>query len=63
MALALHHPAAAIGWLEKFPLITRLRERLENELKPEVYAAAWERGKILDLGETIAAVLEEDLNN
>jgi hypothetical protein len=60
LALAFHHPAAATGWLEKFPLITRLQERLETELEPEVLAAAWERGQALDLGETITALLAED---
>jgi hypothetical protein len=47
----------------KFPLISRLRERLETELKPEVLAVAWERGQALDLGETVAALLEEESEN
>jgi hypothetical protein len=60
LALATHHPAAARGWLEKFPLILRLRQRLEVELEPQAMAEAWERGKKLDLGETIEELLEDE---
>ena len=59
LALAFHHPASATGWLEKFSLITRLRRRLEKELSEKDLAAAWERGKTLDLVETVAALLKE----
>ncbi len=60
LSLSFHHPAAATGWLEKFPLIVRLRERLEKELEPQALAKAWERGKTLDLGETIEELLEDE---
>jgi hypothetical protein len=59
LALAFHHPAAATGWLGKFPLVTRLRQMLESELSEEVFAAAWERGKALDLDETVESLLVE----
>ena len=62
LALSFHHPAAATGWLEKFPLVVRLRERLEAELPTETFIAAWERGKSLDLAATITALLLENLN-
>jgi hypothetical protein len=62
LALAYHHPAGATGWLEKFPLVTRLRTRLETELPPQVFAEAWERGVALDLDETIQTLLREDLD-
>jgi hypothetical protein len=62
LALAFHHPASATGWLGVFPLVTRLRTRLEAELPGDVYAKAWERGVELDLDETIATLLPEDLD-
>ncbi len=62
LALAFHHPASATGWLEKFPLVTRLRASLEADLPPQVFAAAWERGQALDLAETIAILLNQDLD-
>jgi len=61
LALAFHHPAAT-GWLGIFPLVTRLRTRLETELSPQVFAQDWERGVALDLDETIAALLPDDLD-
>ncbi|MCP4358399.1 MAG: hypothetical protein GY796_10325 [Chloroflexi bacterium] len=61
LALAFHHPVAATGWLEVFPLITRLRARLEAELPAGVFAAAWERGKVLDLGETLTPLLPDGI--
>ena len=59
LSLAFHHPAAATGWLEKFPLVVHLRDRLEEELSAQVLAEAWERGKALDLTETVNALIEE----
>jgi predicted ATPase len=59
LALSFHHPAAATGWLEKFPLVTRLRERLETELSEKVYEKAWDQGKSLDLAETVQELLNE----
>jgi tetratricopeptide (TPR) repeat protein len=60
LSLAYHHPAGATGWLDVFPLVTRLRARLETELPEGVLAEAWERGKILDLDETMSALLPEN---
>jgi hypothetical protein len=59
LALAFHHPASATGWLRKFLLINRLQERLEKELTEEILTDAWQRGKALDLAETVAALIEE----
>jgi len=59
LALAYHHPAGATGWLGKFPLVTRLRAHFEAKLSPEGLETAWEKGKGLDLGETVTALLEE----
>jgi predicted ATPase/DNA-binding CsgD family transcriptional regulator len=57
LALAFTHPVGASGWMEKWPLLTRLRAHLERTLGAETYAAAWERGARLDL-ETTAAELQ-----
>ena len=59
LALSFHHPATVTGWLEKFPLVTRLRERLETELSEKVYEKAWDQGKSLDLAETVRELLNE----
>jgi len=59
LALAYHHPAAATGWQDQFPLITRLRAELDHTLGSAAWKAAWERGKTLDLEETITALLKE----
>ena len=55
LGLSFQHPASAVGWLQKWLLLTRLRTRLEIELGSEVFSAAWKRGKTLDL----VAVIEE----
>ncbi|MEZ4668679.1 MAG: LuxR C-terminal-related transcriptional regulator [Anaerolineae bacterium] len=56
LGLVFHHPASAKAWMEQWPLLTRLRASLQEQLGAEVYAAAWERGKVSDL-ETVAADL------
>ncbi len=48
-ALVFHHPLSPKGWLEQWPLITRLRAELEATLNPEHFQAAWQRGETLDL--------------
>jgi len=60
LSLAFHHPTAVTGWLEKFPLVSRLRARLRAELSQDVFYGAWERGKDLDLVPTITYALEEN---
>jgi len=59
LSLAYHHPAGATGKLENFPLIIRLRERLEAEFTSETFSAARERGKTLILDTTITNLLSE----
>jgi predicted ATPase/DNA-binding CsgD family transcriptional regulator len=58
LGLAFAYPAALTGWMEKWPLLTRLRANLEVELGAEAYAAAWDRGKALELETTVAELLE-----
>jgi DNA-binding CsgD family transcriptional regulator len=60
LGLAFSHPMSATGWLEKWPLLTRLSTQLEAELGVETYTMAWERGKTLELEAVIAGMLEED---
>lgn len=48
LALAFAQPESAIGWMKHWKLITHLREQLEAELDPEVYAAAERRGRSME---------------
>jgi hypothetical protein len=57
LALASSHPLSATGWLERWPRLMALQEKLEAELGAEAYQAAWERGKALDLEAVAAALL------
>jgi predicted ATPase/DNA-binding CsgD family transcriptional regulator len=57
LALAFCHPKSATGWMEKWPLLTRLRESLLNDLGEEAFNAAWERGKVLDLETVVQQLL------
>jgi tetratricopeptide (TPR) repeat protein len=59
LGLALTHPLSPTGWIEKWPLLTRLRADLEAELGSEVYKAAWERGKALEPDQVVAELLED----
>ncbi len=52
----------AIAWLEKWPLLNRLRSRWQVKLGAEAFADAWERGKTRDLDQTIA-LLKNGLGN
>jgi tetratricopeptide (TPR) repeat protein len=61
LGLAFHHPLSPKGWLEKWPLLTRLRAELEAALSPAAFATAWERGQTLDLEATAQALLVEDV--
>lgn len=44
-------------WLEHWPLLTRLRARLETQMGSAAYHAAWERGAALDLYDTAQALI------
>ena len=54
LALARTHLPDMTLWMEKWPLLIRLREDLKNELGEDAYNAAWERGKVLDLDTVVA---------
>jgi ATP/maltotriose-dependent transcriptional regulator MalT len=42
-----HQPV--MSWLEKWPLLSRLREQWHTELGDSAYEAAWEQAKLLDI--------------
>jgi hypothetical protein len=60
MALAFSHPLSPKGWLDKWPLLMRLRADLEAVTSPVDFATAWEQGQALDLEATVQMLLEED---
>lgn len=58
LALALTHPTSLTGWMEKWMLLKRWQTKLETDLGPERYEAAWERGTKLELKTVISDVPE-----
>lgn len=61
LALLFAHPLSALGWLDQWPLLTRLRDQLKADLGVPVYAAAWKRGAADDLQTTLEALSVEPL--
>jgi predicted ATPase/DNA-binding NarL/FixJ family response regulator len=59
MGLIFSHPASAPAWMEKWPLLRRLRSTLEVELGTDVYQAAWKLGETLELDAVVTEVLKE----
>ncbi|MCB9451064.1 MAG: hypothetical protein H6672_06470 [Anaerolineaceae bacterium] len=58
ISLAVHQPYTPDWWLEREPLTVKLLARLKGCLSSAQYAAAWERGKSLDLNAALAALLD-----
>ncbi|MCB9457332.1 MAG: hypothetical protein H6671_15205 [Anaerolineaceae bacterium] len=58
LSLTAHNPNTPGWWLEREPLTVKLLARLKGCLSPAQYAAAWARGKSLDLNTALAALLE-----
>ena len=50
------HPLATTGWMEKWALLSELRQTLKQELGEEPYNTIWEHGGLLDLDEVIANI-------
>ena len=48
LALAMTHPAGAVGWMKEWSLVDRFRAALENKLGSHVYQEAWEQGEKLN---------------
>jgi hypothetical protein len=59
LGLALSHPAAPRGWLDRWPLLAQKQILLRAELGAEAYDAAWERGRSLDWDVAVEQVLAE----
>jgi hypothetical protein len=57
--LVFHHPLSPKGWLEQWPLITRLRAELEVTLTPERFHVVWKGGETFDLLATAKEQLAE----
>ncbi len=47
----------SVGWVEKWPLLNRLRKRWQDQLGTEAYADAWERGKSRDINATLKMLM------
>jgi hypothetical protein len=58
LALALHHPKSAAGWVQRWSLVDRLRADLEQSLPSEQFSTAWIRGQTLDLRAVVDKPLE-----
>jgi hypothetical protein len=52
-------PAHLTAWLHHWPLLNELRGQLQAKLGDVVYAAAWARGRALDLNMEAAKLLAE----
>jgi predicted ATPase/DNA-binding CsgD family transcriptional regulator len=63
LGLAFNHPASAPTWMEKWPLLIRLRDQLEAELGADAYQDAWVRGKTLDLEKVVIELILEFQDN
>jgi DNA-binding CsgD family transcriptional regulator len=57
LGLAFQQPAWASGWLQRWPLVARLRADLARQLGEDAYQAAWERGGCHDLEAMIRSIL------
>jgi predicted ATPase/DNA-binding CsgD family transcriptional regulator len=58
LGLAFEQPAWVSGWLHRWPLITRLRARLQQKLGAALYQSAWERGRIAHLATVMGSILD-----
>jgi predicted ATPase/DNA-binding CsgD family transcriptional regulator len=59
MGLAFTHPDSTLDWIKKWPLIGQIDMDLEAELGSADYAAAWERGQILDVEQVVQDLLAQ----
>jgi predicted ATPase/DNA-binding CsgD family transcriptional regulator len=59
LAWVFTYPNSALGWARQWPLLDRLRARLEAALAPEVYQARWERGRALSVEEVTSYLHQE----
>lgn len=59
LGLACTLPANPLGWIEQSPLVTRLRDHLENTLGSDGYERAWSRGAQQNLRRVTTQLLQE----
>jgi predicted ATPase/DNA-binding CsgD family transcriptional regulator len=59
LGLAFSQNKYTSGWLQHWPMLTRLRADLQNKLGAEAYQAAWERGRQRNLEQTAADIINE----
>ncbi len=58
VALASTHPLSPHGWMNTWAPLRKLRQRLRDGLDADVYQAAWERGKDLDVSAVVMQLIE-----
>jgi hypothetical protein len=59
LALAMNQPTRLVGWMDKWPLLTRLRADLERDLGPEVFHTVYEQGGTLDIEPVIGQLIAD----
>ncbi len=57
LGLASARPTQTPTWMENWPLLRELRQEIEDDLGPPAYAALWEKGRGLDLHQTVNGLL------
>lgn len=55
-----HIPAWASGWLSQWPMLTRLRAQLEQELGTAAFEAAWARGAAMSNSDVMRDIVHLD---
>ena len=58
LGLASARPTQTPTWMENWPLLREIRQEIEDDMGSQNYAELWERGRTLDLQETVKALLE-----
>jgi len=58
LGLASTAPRELMGWMEKWPLLSEVRQQLEDQLGAEAFRNAWEQGQTLQL-ETVVRILRD----
>jgi DNA-binding SARP family transcriptional activator/predicted ATPase len=59
LALVAGDPISTTGWMSKWSLLVDLQARLQTEMDPDIFAAAWNRGRSLDLQLTVNRLIAD----
>jgi serine/threonine protein kinase/predicted ATPase/DNA-binding SARP family transcriptional activator len=62
LALAAAHPLSPSGWQAQWPSLVEMRTTLEQELGPELFQTAWERGTTAELDPAVQWITEAGHN-